>query len=155
MNSNIKLPHWALVALSFVSLALAWVVAQTKSGDLVLPAIALGVIPIVQTVIGMLSPSVTPQTNLRAARMAKLVPPALGCFAFLLIACSACTKAQGTAVETVTVDTTICVLTHFSDPPEQIATECGLAAVEDVVKILDAAHAMQARLAADAGSVSP
>ena len=75
--------------------------------------------------------------------------------ACLLVACSSCTKAQGTAVETVTVDSTVCVLTHFSDPPETIAAECGIALVEDVTKILAAGAAMHARMAAGQKSVQP
>jgi hypothetical protein len=76
------------------------------------------------------------------------LPMALG-------ACSGGTSPTVTKVETVTIDSTVCILTHFSDPPATIAAECGLATVEDVVKVLSAHKAAMARELADAGSVRP
>jgi hypothetical protein len=59
MLSNIKLPHWAMVLVSLVSIVLAWGLKENASGELVLPAVVLGIVPIVQTLLGFFSPSVT------------------------------------------------------------------------------------------------
>ena len=56
-----------------------------------------------------------------------------------------CTKAQGGAVVTGGIDVALCVLNHSTEPPATIAAECGVAAVEDVVKILDAHRAAAIR----------
>lgn len=62
-----------------------------------------------------------------------------------------CTKQQGTQVIRVTVDTIVCVLDHENDPPLQIAAECGVADVQDVIAILDAHRAAEVRERADGG----
>jgi hypothetical protein len=58
---------------------------------------------------------------------------------------ASCTKAQGTAIENATVDATVCVLNHSQEPPEKIAVECGIASVPDVLKVVDAHRAAEAR----------
>jgi hypothetical protein len=63
----------------------------------------------------------------------------------LLLACSWLSSPQGTASVTAGVDTAVCVLNHAQEPPIQIAKTCGVAAVEDVVKILDAHTASAVR----------
>lgn len=61
----------------------------------------------------------------------------------------ACTKVQGVQVATITVDTLVCVLDHETEPPTQIAIECGLADVQQVIAIIDAHRAAEVREAAD------
>ena len=65
--SNMKLPHWAMVLVSLVGVVVAWVMQENAKGDIVLPAVVLGVLPLVQAVLGMLSPSVSPGANAKAA----------------------------------------------------------------------------------------
>jgi len=54
--ASLKLPHWAIVALSFATVALAWVMQHQASGDLVLPASVVSILSLVQGLIGILSP---------------------------------------------------------------------------------------------------
>lgn len=70
-------------------------------------------------------------------------------------ACSACTTKQGTAAVNTAVDTAVCVINHWGDPPEKIVTECDGVTVADVNRILDAATAMQVRKDAGVKSVQP
>jgi hypothetical protein len=131
--SNFKLPHWALLALSLASAALAWLVAHTSNGDVVLPAAVLGVIPIAQAVIGMLSPSVSTSTNLAAVKRAG--GAMLGaCLLVVVAQNNACTPAQDASAITLGVDTAICILKneftlvdggiHVANDPGEIALTC-------------------------------
>jgi hypothetical protein len=141
-----KLPHWAMVALTLAGVVLTWLAQQQQLGAIVLPAWAASLVTLLLVVLGALgigSTSVSPQANLRAARLAKLAATTF-VLAFALLA-AACTKEQTSAVVTVSLDTGICILNHFSDPPATIAKECGVAAVEDVIKFLDAQHAAMVR----------
>ena len=56
--ANLKLPHWAQLMCGFLVVATAWTVQQSNSGDLTLPAVAVSVLTVLQTVLGLLSPSV-------------------------------------------------------------------------------------------------
>lgn len=160
--SNLKLPHWAQILLGLATVVLAWVMQQESSGALVLPAAAVTAITLVKTLVGVFSSSASPATNIVAGKMAarKLAGIAGATLALCVIlggslACQACSPATISKVETVSIDSTVCVLNHFSDPPAQIASECGIAAIEDVVKVLEAHRAAMVRELNDAGSVKP
>lgn len=56
-----------------------------------------------------------------------------------------CTKQQGVEVATIGVDTLVCVLNHEADPPTQIAIECDVADVQQVLTILEAHRAAEVR----------
>lgn len=73
--SQIKLPHWAFMALGLVAIVITWIMNQQADGQLVLPATVLTVLTVLRTVIGMLAPSVSAKVNVAAARRAPTVPP--------------------------------------------------------------------------------
>jgi hypothetical protein len=82
------------------------------------------------------------------ARLHLLALLSLAALLFAIAACSGCSWLQspgGQKVETVTFDTAVCILNHVKDPPAQIAVECGVATIEDVVKVLDAHRAAMVR----------
>jgi predicted small lipoprotein YifL len=54
---NLKLPHWAQLALAFAVLTVTWVTQQQASGNLTLPATVVSVLTVVNTIMGLLSPS--------------------------------------------------------------------------------------------------
>jgi hypothetical protein len=150
--STIKLPHWALVGLSLTAAILSWLVAHNASGDFVLPATILGIIPIAQMVIGMLSPSVVTSTNVLAAKRAGAAVT-VACLMFVggrfLPACSGAQQSQEV---TLGVDTLVCVLNHDTDPPPTIALECGISDLTQIATILNAHKAAMIRdLALDGG----
>ena len=89
--------------------------------------------------------------RLAAARATKQVGTAAGIFCIAMSArCSWLTSPQGAASEKAAVDLAVCILNHVSEPPTQIATDCGASAVGDVIAILDAHNAAMVR--ADAGA---
>jgi hypothetical protein len=76
--------------------------------------------------------------------------------AIFAAACSGCANAPPpNPTSTVTVDTTVCVLSHYSDAPAQLQQECAPISVGDAQRILDAASAMAERKSAGEGSVQP
>lgn len=62
-----KLPHWAQLAIGLAVVVLTWVVQQSQSGGLALPAAVTTVLTMVLTVLGLLSPSASAAANKRAA----------------------------------------------------------------------------------------
>jgi len=56
---NLKLPHWAQLVLAFAVVAVTWVMNEQANGALVLPAIAVSVLTLVKTVLGLVSDSVS------------------------------------------------------------------------------------------------
>lgn len=100
----------------------------------------------------MLTPSPTQASKLADAnikilaltsKLGKLAAPL--CLVFACGGCSWLQSPQGTATETAAVDLSVCVLNHITEPVQQIATDCGAALVSDVVKIIDAHNAAEAR----------
>lgn len=82
--------------------------------------------------------------------LGKAMPPlatlcAVGLLALGSSGCSWLQSPQGTATETAAADLAVCVLNHITEPVQQIATDCGAAVVSDVVKIIDAHNAAEAR----------
>src|ERR1019366_9271206 len=71
----LKLPHWATLLIALAATIVAWLMARNAAGDIVLPAVVLAVLPLVNAILGMLSPSVTPSTNAKAALAAGDVAP--------------------------------------------------------------------------------
>jgi hypothetical protein len=71
--------------------------------------------------------------------MIRIVP--LLALAIGLTDCSWLTSPQGAATVRAGVDLAICVLNHVNEPVAQIATDCGAATAEDVIKIMDAHRA--------------
>lgn len=152
-----KLPHYVLVVFGAVGVVLTWVMDQQAQGQLTIPATVMTLLLVAKTAIGILSSSASDNVNKEAVRRAATKASGLLCLCLTLsaLACSSCTKEQGSQAVQVSVDATICVLQHFDDPPLKIAEECGIPAVEDVVRILDAHKAAMARQLADAGAVKP
>ena len=54
------------------------------------------------------------------------------------------TPAQTNGI-TLGIDATVCVLNHITEPPAQIAIDCGLAEIGDVTKVLAAHYAAELR----------
>jgi hypothetical protein len=69
---SFKLPHWAQVALGLVVIVIGWTMQQASSGQLVLPAAVLSGLALLNTIIGILSPSASNSTNIKAGDAAKL-----------------------------------------------------------------------------------
>ena len=53
-----KLPHWVLVALSGLSVVVAWMMQEQKSGSLTLPAIGITLLTAANLIVGLLAPSI-------------------------------------------------------------------------------------------------
>ena len=64
---GMKLPHWAILLVSALTVVVAWVIQQSVVGNLVLPAVVLTVLPLISAALGILSPSVNNTTNVVAA----------------------------------------------------------------------------------------
>lgn len=88
-----------------------------------------------------------PATRERMAKMTKaLGKVGLTAMPILLLAgCAWFTPAKVAATETAGIDLAVCVLNHAGESVQQIVTDCGAAAAEDVLKILDAHRAAMAR----------
>jgi hypothetical protein len=95
---NVKLTHYLSTILTILSVGLGGEVAAGKAGTLPVSPAVLGSLIMalyaVNYVLGLLSPSVVPSTNLRAARAAKLVDAAtIVCFVAIGgVILSACIK---------------------------------------------------------------
>jgi len=115
-----KLPHWAQLVLALAVVVITWVMQQAAAGQLVLPAIAITVLTIVKTAIGMLTDSVpTGMAQKRAARLAAGSLSALVLlvlFAFAAVGCSGCGASLNPAVVGPSVDLGVCVI-------ESVATD--------------------------------
>lgn len=114
-----KLPHYAQLLLGLLVVVITWVMQQASSGALVLPAIAITVLTIVKTAIGMLTDSPSTMAKLKAASLVTKtlvcwLGIAAGCF-FLgtILACQACSPPTP-AVIAPTVDTVLCILTTYA-----------------------------------------
>jgi len=57
MLSNLKLPHWAQLAIALAVIVVTWVMNEQASGALVLPAAVVSVLTVVKTVLGLFSGS--------------------------------------------------------------------------------------------------
>jgi|SRR6185312_10987719 len=152
-------PNWTgwktVKAVLFVLVALdGWAMTVNEFGPAVLmyAKITAGLLGTLGTVVVGLSGTDAGPTVVKAAVRAGVAILAIGFFAG---AVTACTKEQTSAVATVSLDTGICILNHAGDPPATIATECGVATIEDVIRFLDAQHAAMVRASAkcaDAGA---
>jgi hypothetical protein len=87
--------------------------------------------------LGLTSPKLPPVFGRRVGPTAVLMLCGAG------IGTPACTKAQGTAIETAGIDSAVCVLNHWGETPEQIVHDCAGVTLPDVVKILDAHKAAE------------
>ena len=79
----------------------------------------------------------------------RFVPTVLGAslpviFALAAFNCTTLTPAQTNGI-TLGIDATVCVLNHITEPPAQIAIDCGLAEIGDVTKVLAAHYAAELR----------
>jgi hypothetical protein len=54
---NLKFPHWAMVAMSLLTVLIAWTMKEQSVGDLTLPAAAVSVLSLLSSVLGLLSGS--------------------------------------------------------------------------------------------------
>ena len=62
----------------------------------------------------------------------------------IVLTCS-CKKAQQQQAVVGGVAGGVCILNHVNEPPAQIAVDCGVASVADVVKVIDAHRAAMVR----------
>jgi len=65
---ELKLPHWAGIAISLAAVIVTWATAEQSSGHLVLPAAVVTALIIASKVLGLLSVSVNPAANAKAVR---------------------------------------------------------------------------------------
>lgn len=126
-----KLPHWAQLLLGLVVVLITWVMQHVASGDLVLPAVAITILTVVKTAVGILSDSPSTMAKLK---MASAVTRVLGLWCMLLLTVA--------AFALLAACSSGC---HSTDPPLQIVAECGVADIQQVMTILDAHKAAEMR----------
>lgn len=68
--SNLKLPHWAQMLIALAAVVVTWIMQQSAAGTLVLPAVAMTALVVLNTIIGILSPSAKPSVNASAVKAA-------------------------------------------------------------------------------------
>lgn len=115
-----KLPHWAQLLLAFAVVALTWVMQQASAGNLVLPAMAITVLTIVKTAIGMLSDSM----KTSAARAAGAVITGLVFALFAVRVLTACFGA-GAVAPTIAFADCVAVDAFEKKPIATIVVDCG------------------------------
>lgn len=115
-----KLPHWAQILLGLAVVVITWVMQQNSSGALVLPAVAVTVLTVVKTTIGLLSDSM----KTSAARAAGAVITMLVLAFFSVRVLTAC---FGPGAVVPTVDFAACVAEDAFEkkPIATIVTDCG------------------------------
>jgi hypothetical protein len=139
MLSNIKLPHWLMVALGLLAILLPWLLKQESTGVFVVPSWVIpaenGII-LVLGYLGFISPSVSPNTN--AVAMAKFAKRQGAGIAAILIGSlyfggdTACTApASPSSVVGPTIQTSVCILTQVA--VDQAAGKTWEATVADVI----------------------
>ena len=138
MLQNIKLTHYVSTFLTLLSVGLGGEVAAGKAGTLPVSATVLGTMIMalyaVNYVLGLLSPSIIPTTNLRAARSAKLVDSVAitqtitSLFALVVIGgmlLSACIKPPTPAQQAQDAEAlTVCIAQYFGMPVAVVAAAC-------------------------------
>lgn len=138
MLQNVKLTHYVSTFLTLLSVGLGGEVAAGKAGTLPVSATVLGTMIMalyaVNYVLGLLSPSVIPTTNLRAARSAKLVDSVAitqtitSLFALVVIGgmlLSACIKPPTPAQQAQDAEAlTVCIAQYFGLPVVAVAAAC-------------------------------
>ena len=138
MLQNVKLTHYTSTFLTLLSIGLGGEVAAGKAGTLPVSATVLGTMIMalyaVNYVLGLLSPSVIPTTNLRAARSAKLVDSVAitqtitSLFALVVIGgmlLSACIKPPTPAQQAQDAEAlTVCIAQYFGLPVVAVAAAC-------------------------------
>jgi len=65
---ELKLPHWAGIAISLAAVIVTWATAEQSSGHLVLPAAVVTALIVASKILGLLSVRVSPAANARAVR---------------------------------------------------------------------------------------
>lgn len=114
-----KLPHWLIVGLGAVLVALTWLTSQSASGAITLPGwypTVSSLIVVVLGALGITSTSASPSANARAAAAAK----SLGVLALLALMLGCGSGCGGSGVPQVvapTLDTFVCVLSNASTDP--------------------------------------
>ena len=138
MLQNVKLTHYVSTFLTLLSVGLGGEVAAGKAGTLPVSATVLGTMIMalyaVNYVLGLLSPSVIPTTNLRAARSAKLVDSVAitqtvtSLFTLVVIGgmlLSACIKPPTPAQQAQDAEAlTVCIAQYFGLPVVAVAAAC-------------------------------
>ena len=136
--SNFKLPHWLSTALVALCVALGADLTAATNGSLPVTPQVLGVLTILgglsQYVLGLLSPSVVPTTNLRAAKTAGLVGASsiaqtmLSAVMFVTLigfALAACIKPPTPAQQAQDAEAlTVCIAQYFGLPVAAVAAAC-------------------------------
>jgi len=136
--SNFKLPHWLSTALVALCVALGADLTAATNGSLPVTPQVLGVLTILgglsQYVLGLLSPSVMPTANLRAAKTAGLVSASritqtmLSAVMFVTLigfALAACIKPPTPAQQAQDAEAlTVCIAQYFGLPVVAVAAAC-------------------------------
>ena len=155
MLQNVKLTHYVSTFLTLLSVGLGGEVAAGKAGTLPVSATVLGTMIMalyaVNYVLGLLSPSVIPTTNLRAARSAKLVDSVAitqtvtSLFTLVVIGgmlLSACIKPPTPAQQAQDAEAlTVCIAQYFGLPVVAVAAACTsneITVAEDAIADFDA-----------------
>ena len=138
MLQNVKLTHYLSTILTILSVGLGGEVAAGKAGSLPVSPAVLGTMIMalyaVNYVLGLLSPSIIPTTNLRAARSAKLVDSVaiIQTVTSLLVLVviggmllSACIKPPTPAQQAQDAEAlTVCIAQYFGLPVVAVAAAC-------------------------------
>jgi hypothetical protein len=101
-----KLPHWAQLGIALSVVVVTWIVQQTTSGALVLPAAAVSALTILQTVLGIFSTSASPTRNAVAVAAARTLSVfgLLAGLAFVAGSATSCAQAKTIVDELVAID---------------------------------------------------
>ena len=137
-----KLPHYLQLGAGLAIIIITWIIQQNASGGLVLPAVAITVLTLVKSTLGLLTDSVP--TALRAKAAARAARLAALCVFFCglgAVACQGCVNGQPPPVVTPSVDLAVCILNQYTGAPScrptgnwvlcvaTIANACGADAV--------------------------
>jgi hypothetical protein len=115
-----KLPHWAQLLLGLAVVIITWVMQQNSSGALVLPAVAVTVLTIVKTTIGLMSDSM----KTSAARAAGEVIVGIAA-AFLFLRCLSACFGPSAVVPTLSFVECVAADAVEDKPIATIVTDCG------------------------------
>lgn len=134
---KLQLPHWAMLVVSALSAVLAWLNAENSAHEIVLPTVVLGLLPMVQMVLGMLSPSISENVNAKAAAKVAKALVVLACVGAMgTVGVSACATAAP-----VVAPVTSCVAAVIADAlagldVQDIMKKEGQACVGDAAEVV-------------------
>lgn len=145
---DLKLPHWAQLALGLAALVVSWLIHQQSSGALDLPAGVMAALTMASTALGLVSGSALSGKAAKPAGFARIdmllvlvAVGAIGCAWF---------KANAKPLEQDAAKLASCVLTEFAKAPDafdpvQTAIVCGAQSAEQVMQIVGAHKSAEAK----------